>query len=46
MLTGTQWQETTVTRTVSESEVPEEIRRKAEMMEEADITKELEQQLA
>ena len=37
--TGTQWQETTVTRTVSESEVPEEIRRKAEMMEEADKEK-------
>lgn len=44
--TGTQWQETVATRTVSESDVPEEIRRKAEMMEEADITKELEQQLA
>lgn len=44
--TGTQWQETVVTRTVPESEVPEEFRNRAALMEETDITKELEQQLA
>ena len=44
--TGTQWNETVVSRPVSESEVPEEIRRRVAMDSETDITKDLEQQLA
>lgn len=43
--TGTQWQETIVSRTISENDVPEEIRRKAEREEEADITNDLSEQL-
>ena len=43
---GTQWTETTKTRTVDESEVPEEIRMRAERTNELDITDELEMQLA
>lgn len=42
---GQQWQETTITRNVSESEVPEEIRNKAMYSEELDITDELEMKL-
>ena len=41
------WTETTVTREIPESEVPEEIRKKAMYMnEEVDITDELEMQLS
>lgn len=43
---GTVWQETTITRTVSESEVPEEIRNRAKYNQELDITDELEMQLS
>lgn len=43
---GTQWNETIVTRTISESEVPEEIRAKANYYSETDISNELEMQLA
>lgn len=43
---GTQWEETTVTRTISESEVPDEIKQKARLNEEVEITKELELELA
>lgn len=39
------WQETTVTRTVSESEVPKEILQRANHSNELDITDELEMQL-
>lgn len=39
------WQETIVTKTISESEVPKEIREKAESCYEYDITNELELQL-
>lgn len=40
------WQETIVTRQIDESEVPEEIRRKASMSCDTEITEELEMQLA
>lgn len=39
------WEETIVTKTVPESEVPPEIRKRAESYEEVDITDELEMQL-
>ena len=39
------WQETTVTKTVSESQVPPEILERARESEELDITEELEMQL-
>jgi len=42
---GAQWEETVVTRTVSASEVPPEIRNKAQAYE-TDITDELQNQLA
>ncbi len=42
---GNRWQETIVTRTVSESEIPEEILQKARLNQEYDITDELEMQL-
>ena len=42
---GQQWEETTVTRVVSESEVPSEILERARANEELDITDELEMQL-
>ena len=35
---GVKWQETTVTREVSENEVPDEIKRKASLYDETDIT--------
>ncbi len=41
---GTQWQETTVTRTVPESEVPDEIRKKVGNIE-TDITDEYQEAL-
>lgn len=41
----TQWTETVTTRTIPESEVPEEIRNKASLSKDTDITKELEMQL-
>ncbi len=40
------WEETTVTRVVSESEVPREILERADAYRELDITDELEMQLA
>ena len=40
------WEETTVTRTVSESEVPPEILARAEAYRELDITDELEMELS
>lgn len=43
--TGTQWQETIVSRVISENDVPENIRKRAEMQEEADITDDLNEQL-
>lgn len=39
------WQETTVTRTISESEVPKEILQRAKYSNELDITDELQMQL-
>ena len=42
---GQHWQETTITRMVSESEVPAEILERARASEELDITDELELQL-
>ena len=39
------WEETTITRVVSESEVPDEILKRAKANEELDITDELEMQL-
>lgn len=39
------WQETIITKEISESEVPAEIRAKARMYEDTDITNELEMQL-
>ena len=39
------WEETTVTRTVPESEVPPEILKRAESSNEVDVTDELEMQL-
>lgn len=42
---GDVWQETTVTRTVSASQVPEDIRKRAERCDELDITDELEMEL-
>lgn len=43
---GTVWEETIVTRTVSESEVPDEIKAKASMYEDTDITHEMELEIA
>ena len=40
------WQETTITRTVPESQVPKEFRERAARCEELDITDELEMQLS
>ena len=43
---GTVWQETIVTKIISENDVPREILQHAEFQKELDITDELEQQLA
>lgn len=42
---GTQWEETTQTRVVSEYDVPEEIRRRAEYEDEVDISNQIEEKL-
>lgn len=42
---GTQWEETTKTRFVSEYDVPEEIRRRAEYEDEVDISNQIEEKL-
>lgn len=42
---GTQWEETTKTRLVSEYDVPEEIRRRAELEGNVDISNQLEEKL-
>lgn len=44
--TGTEWEETVVTRKIPESQVPDEIKAKAYSYKETDITEELELQLA
>lgn len=42
---GTKWEETTVTRQISESEVPEEIRNRASYSQDTDITDECNEQM-
>lgn len=43
---GTQWEETIVTRTVSPEDVPDDIKEKASMYEDCDITHEMELHIA
>ena len=44
---GKQWQETTTTRVIDESEVPEDIRKRAKArQDEVDVTQELEMQMS